>query len=403
MAGRDAQAPPIPVKPSAAHQRHDGDLGDVAVGVLLYASTLYIASNALLLVVLGMVALRARLSSRHSDVALVWLFALLALANVLLHIGRFDLDRHTSSFAVVLVALSATLAPSIAPRSLRVFVVLTCAEVLVGVFQYLTGSVALTAGQAARAGQELSIDSELLYDLRVFGLSANSSLLAEKVFLSLVLVLSLPGLLRRRAVVLALLTAGLYVSFNRTAILCSALFVLLHLLSGRIRVRHLLLLAAGGMLAVLQYGDELLLQLARGSLDELSYSELSRLYFWQRSLEVVMADPFLGNGSLTFRIEDLITGMPQHAHNSFAMLFATHGLLVPLVLLAYIAMRTGRHNWRALVAFGAFSMTQYFVFWNLSVPDLLMFWLLGRQVPAALAAPRPARPAHSPAALAHAA
>jgi hypothetical protein len=381
--------------------QRDGDLGDAAVGLLLYSSTLYFASNAVLLVVLGMLALRVRLTKGDGDLALVWLFALLALVNVLLHFGRFDLEQHASSVAVVLVALSATLAPTIAPRALRVFVALTCFEVLVGAFEYLNGSVALTAGQAARAGQELSLDSELLYDLRVFGLSANSSLLAEKVFISIVLVLSLPGLLRRRLPVLALLAAGLFLSFNRTAILCSALFALLHLLSGRLRARHLLavaVLAAGAALAALQYQEALLLQFTRGSVDELSYSELSRLHFWERSLEVLLADPLLGNGSLTFRIEDPVTGIPQHAHNSLAMLFATHGLLAPLALLAYIALRTGRHNWRALLAFAAFSMTQYFVFWNLSVPDLLMFWLLGRHAPAALAATRPSA---APPALAH--
>jgi hypothetical protein len=60
------------------------------------------------------------------------------------------------------------------------------------------------------------------------------------------------------------------------------------------------------------------------------------------------------------------------------MLFATHGLVAPLLLLGYIACRLNRDNWRPAAAFFAFSLTQYFVFWNLSVPDLILFWLLGQ-------------------------
>jgi hypothetical protein len=368
---------------STARESPQGDALDLALGLLLYGSTLYFASNALLLPALGLLVLRARLSWRDSHVVLVWLFALAAMANVLLHLDRFDPVEHSSALAVVLVAVSATLAPSIAPRSFKVFVVLTCAEVLVGAFEYATGTVALTAGQAARAGQDLSLDSELLYDLRVFGLSANSSLLAEKVFISLALILAVPGLFRSRRWPLALLAAGLFLSFNRTAILCTALLSLLYVLSGQLRPGRMLLLAlliGAGALAAVQFWDELLLQVTRGSIDELSYSELSRLYFWERSFEVVSANPLFGNGSLTFRIDDPVTGIPQHAHNSLAMLLATHGLIAPAFLLAYVVLRIGGHNWRPLLGFAAFSMTQYFVFWNLSVPDLVMFWLLGRQV-----------------------
>lgn len=377
------------MNPAAREAPSDNAL-DLAVGVLMYGSTLYFASNALLLPALALLALRTRLSWRDSPLLLVWLFSLAALANLVLHLDQFDPGQHSSAMAVVLVAVSATLAPSMSPRSLKVFVVLTCLEVLVGAFEYATGKVALTAGQAARAGQELSLDSDLLYDLRVFGLSANSSLLAEKVFLSFAIVMAMPGMFRSRHWPLALLAAGLFLSFNRTAILCTALLSLLYVLSGRLRAGRMLLLAlviGAGALAAAQYWDELLVQATRGSVDELSYSELSRLYFWERSLEVVQADPLFGNGSLTFRIEDPVTGIPQHAHNSLAMILATHGLIAPAFLLAYIALRTGSHNWRPLVGFAAFSLTQYFVFWNLSVPDLVMFWFLGQQGVKACATP----------------
>jgi hypothetical protein len=379
---------------------------DVAVGLLMYASTLFFSSNAVLLGVLLLLAgtRKPRLQERP-ELLLVAGFSVFALLNVALHLPQLDFARHASSPSVLIVTVSAALAPLMRRCSLRVFIVCTCIEALVGCFEYATGSVALTSVQAGLADQDLSLDSELLYDLRVFGLSANSSLLAEKVFISTILTLSVPGLFRRRWLPLALLGAGLYVSFNRTAILCTVLFLLLNALSRRLNWRQVvigLVVVAGIAGLVVTHWEEVLVQVTRGSGDELSHSELSRLYFWERSLETIAENPLFGNGSLTFRVDDPVTGLPQHAHNSFMMLFATHGVVVPLLLLGYIALRLNKDNWRAVVAFFAFSLTQYFVFWNLSVPDMVLFWLLGqsshrRQTTPSTAAPPAAAIAASPA------
>jgi O-antigen ligase len=363
---------------------------DAAAGTLLFASTLYFASNALILGVLALLLLRHRVVVLDSSLLFVAAFSLLALINLALHLPAFDAAQHGSAPAVLLVAVCAALAPALTRGALKVFVLWTCLEVGVGVVEYLSGQVALTAAQSELASQDIALDSDLLYDLRVFGLSANSSLLAEKVFLSIALVLGLAGLFRLPALVLAVLAAGLFVSFNRTAIACTVLLLLLSLRPSRLglgRSLLLLLLTAAAAAWLAANVETVLLQFARGNLGELSYSELSRLYFWERSLEVIAQAPLTGNGSLTFRIEDLVTGVPQHAHNSFLMLAATHGLLPAAFMLAYVLVRTNRTNWRIVVAFMAFSATQYFVFWNLSVPDMMLFWWLAQR-PAPAATPR---------------
>ena len=356
---------------------------EVLMGALLYGSTLYFSSNALLLAPLLLLAMGAVQFKGRTSLALVGVFSLLALLNVLFNLDTFDPERHGSSLAVILVAAIALLAPSLPDRALKVFVVATCLEVLVGALEYQMGQVGLTAGQVNLSNQELSLDSALLYDLRVFGLSANSSLLAEKVFISILLTLAIPDLFRRRWLPLTLLALGLYLSFNRTAIACTLLFLLLS-----VRREHLsgwrLLLGLGavlaGLMAVAFNLEELVLQFTRGNAEELSHSELSRLYFWAKSLELINENPFFGNGSLTFRVEDFVTGLPQHTHNSFLMLAATHGLIPALLLLSYVALNLNAFNWRMIVAMLAFSLTQYFVFWNLSVPDMIFFWLLGQRL-----------------------
>jgi O-Antigen ligase len=356
---------------------------EMLIGALLYGSTLYFSSNMLLLIPLLLLAMGAVRFRGRMSLALVGAFSLLALLNVLFNLGTFDPERHGSSLAVILVAAIALWAPSLPDRALKVFVVATCLEVLVGALEYQMGQVALTAAQVGLSDQALTQDSVYLYDLRVFGLSANSSLLAEKVFISILLTLAIPDLFRRRWLPLSLLALGLYLSFNRTAIACTLLFLLLS-----VRREHLsglrLVLGLGaslaGLMAVAFNLEELVLQFTRGNAEDLSHSELSRLYFWAKSLELISENPFFGNGSLTFRVEDFVTGLPQHTHNSFLMLAATHGLIPAVLLLTYVALNINGFNWRMIVAMLAFSLTQYFVFWNLSVPDMIFFWLLGQRL-----------------------
>jgi hypothetical protein len=377
----------------AFDDQRGGRLYDLAIGGLMYLSTLYFASNALLLAVLALIAFSAPRRKSMGNLVLVWVFALLAWVNIVLHLGAFDLSRHGSSPAVVLFALTAMLAPGLRVLAFKVFVVLTCGESAIGVYEYAMGQVALTETQAAMANQELAAESLVLYGNRVFGLSSNSSILAEKIFLSLLLVVAVPGMFKRRTLPLLFIATGLFFSFNRTAISSTLLFVVLLATANRLNWRNVALVF--GVIAVIGVNiDTLVFQFTRGS-NELSHSELSRLYFWQKALELLMEDPLFGNGSLTFRIEDFVTGLPQHAHNSFLMLFAKHGLLIPLPLVAYILLNLRLTNWRVVAAMFSFSLTQYFVFWNLSVPDIVFFYFLGRQLPAFK--PRDATPVGAPA------
>jgi hypothetical protein len=381
----------------ALDDQRSGRLYDLAIGGLMYLSTLYFASNAVLLAVLALIAFSAPRRKFKSNLVLVWVFALLAWVNIVLHLGVFDSSRHGSSPAVVLVALTAMLAPGVRVQAFKVFVVLTCGEIAIGAYEYAMGQVALTKTQAAMANQELAAESLLLYDNRVFGLSSNSSIFAEKIFLSLLLVVAVPGMFKRRTLPLLFIAAGLFFSFNRTAISSTLLFLVLLATAGRLNWRNVAL--GVGVIAVIGAVigvniDTLVLQFTRGG-DELSHSELSRLYFWQKALELLADDPLFGNGSLTFRVEDFVTGLPQHTHNSFLMLFATHGLLIPLPLVAYILLNLRVTNWRVVAAMFSFSLTQYFVFWNLSVPDIVFFYFLGRQLPAFK--PRAATPVGAPA------
>lgn len=353
---------------------------DLLVGLLIYISTLFFASNAVLVLVLLVLALQGKNTIWKSDFIFLAIFVLLAFFNIVIHINEFDASRHISSLAVPLVFFMALLAPKINDSALKLFVVLTCFEVLVGIYEFQLGQVAIFASQVDSANQQMSYDSDYLYDLRVYGLSANSSILAEKIFLSILLVFYFKNSLRYFFVICCILGLGLFVTFNRTTIIVTIFFLCLVYLSGRVSARKIFfasLFLIFVSLIISANWDFLLLQFARGSVGELSHSELSRIYFWEKSFDHLISSPLFGNGSLTYRVFSPEVGNFQHAHNSLIMIFSTHGLFIPLFLLAYIFKRSLSSDLRILLAFFAYSITQYFVFWNLSVPDLLFFWFLG--------------------------
>lgn len=355
----------------------------ISAGLLLYLSTTYIFSNILILAVLAILSItrRYKIVGRH---LLVGLFSTFAILNIILHLGNFSFDLHSSSLAVILVFFVAILAPNLPSSAVKTFMICTAFEVLVGIYQIMNGQVALTEYQASLAFQNLRYDSVLLYDIRVFGLSANSSLFAEKIFVAAIFGYFTQFSIKLTYIFNFLIIIGLIITFNRTALLTTVILYLMvaaqnYKFFGKslsAAVAAITVIVGASAFVFLNF-DEILNQLFRGNLGTLSDSELTRLEFWNYALGTLADNPFAGNGSLSFRIMDDY-GVLQHAHNSFLMILATHGILIPLFLFAYIALSLNRANAIPLIAVIIFSLSQYFIFWNLSVPDVLLFWLLGK-------------------------
>jgi hypothetical protein len=353
---------------------------EIIQGALLYGSMLYFSSNALLLGLILILSIYPTAHQRAQRLILVVTFAAFALINLLAHRFDFDATRHSSSVAVLIVPFVAWLAPNLSLNSLRLFVIATCLEVFVGGYEFWIGQVALTQEQSDLANQTLKVESSLIYDHRVFGLSANSSVFAEKIYMSLILLVSIPGFLKQRTIAIGILVIGLFLSFNRTAIISSLAMIPLFMRWHEINYKRAMLLLGSSAVAiylVVDNYDYLLWQTTRSMTGELSHSELSRMYLWENAIEKITENPLSGNGSLTFRVDDQILGSAQHAHNSILMLVATHGIVISCFLLIYIGLSLNRNNFRPLAAIFFFSMTQYFVFWNLSAPDFILYWFLG--------------------------
>jgi len=347
----------------------------------MFVSTLYFASNAVLLGVLILVVFRNRTLKLRADIILILVFSLFALVNIFFHLDKFYFPRHASSFAVVLIPIVVILAPRLRYTSLKIFVILTCCEVVVGIYEFYIGQFALTTAQADLPELRVNTESMLLYDRRVFGLSNNSSILAEKIFLSFLLLFAIPSMFKSRFFPLFFLIIGLLITFNRTAIIASVfLFILLGVLR-KYPLKELPIIIARGVifgLLVFMNFEIIKYQFTRGS-GGLTGSELSRFYYWQQAVSLLFENLLLGNGSLTFRIIDPITGTLQHAHNSFLSFTATHGTLISFLFFLYLLLNIRKENWKFIISVFIYSIFQCFIFWNISVADLILFWLLGSQ------------------------
>ena len=244
--------------------------------------------------------------------------------------------------------------------------------------------IAINSAHAAAASRDMISTSELLYGRSVLGLSANSSEFAEKIFVAVLILYGLTIGKRLKLVLMTILFVGLYITFNRTAIIATVLYFLVVFFMWTIKSPRRMPLAVVVGLAVVGvcavYLQPIIDQFTRGT-GSVTYSELARIYYGQAALEDLMASPLTGNGSLNWTVLDPFGGTLQHAHNSLMMLLVKHGLLLGTVFIVFVLLGTNRRYILPLGVMLLFSITQYFFFWNMSLADLLLhhFTRFGRE------------------------
>lgn len=368
-----------------------------AVGALIiFASTLYLVPHAAFAVGAGILVLRHGVRFQQRDILLA-IFVVGALLNILFHSGERAFDETISSAGVPLIVLTVMAGRSLPAPVIHMLILLVCLEVPVGLFEFFTGRLALTAGQAAMSHQDMTTAAELLYDRRVLGLSANSSIFAEKLFLAVLFTVGSNLRTRTKYIILGILFAGLYVTFNRTAILATAMFFAVQIalwgMKSPRRMPILLLVFVTGVSIVIAAAQPLIDQFTRGT-GGTTYSELARVQYLRAAIDTLVQSPMFGNGSFNWSVFDPLVGTNQHAHNSVMMLLAEHGLILGTVMIVFVAMGVRRETAPYLFAMLVFSLSQYFFFWNMSMADLALhhFARKGRDVEALLGKRAPTVP-----------
>lgn len=339
-------------------------------------------------------------------------------------------DYYAPFYLFPFLILSSSLSFS---RSLFLGIVLIVAgESVIGIMEYFSGirSFVIDLGDLSEI-----TDYSLFYNSRVYGLSGNSSIMGYKVLLALLVIdycklkpwqdWSLRGLL----------LIGLLISFSRMAIVVMLIYWVLRLIIlnrklitkeflSRSSVQYYLLVV---LISIVCY-KPLMYQLSRGgheaesvlNLEEdpnqINSCELShalpmrsaeldpdkqgwgdklmltaenvqssgRKLIWLNYINFIEENLWFGNGSdkpmVRMWLPDEGRYKLLHAHNSILMLFATYGLLLGLLFLAFYFYYWKGHNWLPILAILLYSMGNYGVFWGFSAMDVIMLILMSHKI-----------------------
>lgn len=246
-------------------------------------------------------------------------------------------------------------------------------EIVIGVIEYIIGVPYLV--QPENLGETEFGQVDLMYFNRVYGLSPNVSVFALKILCSLIF-LFLLNIKKKFYVYLILILLGLFVSFNRTSIICGVLFIGLYLMFVYSRVNLLRKIGFFSLSVIIGmiifYNLDLIeYQFFRGKDDvDLSGRDFIFTYF----LDFIESNFLLGNAFHKVWLE--IGGVLYHAHNSYLQTFANMGIIFSSLFILYFCTFINKRNIIYLIPILVYSTFQYGILWGISFLDIVFFYLL---------------------------
>lgn len=254
-----------------------------------------------------------------------------------------------------------------------------CLEIILGFIQLQLGIKSFTNSV------ELLNDG-ILMNQRVSGISGNSSGLAQKTFFALMLFVAFLDKIRfNKYIFFLIIFTGLIITFNRTFIFTSILFILLSyrykikfIISSRFK-RLLIYSSIFGVIIILtySYNDLIIKQLLRGrseiteSMSAFSERDMLYRYFF----DFIKQNPILGNNSFKLNYTTF-DGRVLHAHNSYLQLFANNGIFIGSIFLTFIIRLVNRNNYIYVLPILVSGLLQYSVFWGTSFADVFFYFFI---------------------------
>ena len=275
-----------------------------------------------------------------------------------------------------LILVTIQLAKNIDERVLLVFVCCLIVDVFVGIYQKMNGIVSFYD-----VSQELVEGDDMLYNTKVFGLSTNSSGFAANVFLALMIYQCYDFNKKISPYFFyPVIIIGLLLSFNRSVLLGTAVFVLIELIYSKKKggVLVLLFLGTSVLLYFILQDDlmELIMkQFLRGHEDIASAGFSEREIIYPFFVDFISNHLWLGNHSYKLLI-DMGDGRILHAHNSYLQTLATNGIIISLFYCYLIFHKMTFKNMKFIFPFLIISITQTFILWGISLNDLIFYGIL---------------------------
>jgi hypothetical protein len=304
---------------------------------------------------------------------------LLVLVSLLNSAINYEKIEEISQIVPYYIFIPATyyIAKVVKPKQWNWFIILVCLEVGVAIFQYANGIQTFFPDDLHVSK---SYNPDLLYYRRPNGMSASSSTLANKIFISLLLTFYLKYKRNTKLLIQAILFIGIALTFNRTVFAALLFFYGFRFIYNSIDTKFkpsrmfvgsvflFIGLAAISYIAVM-YSDTIYQQLTRNKGVDLS----GRDQIWAFFIDFISKNLFFGNNG--FKI--LFNGK-MHAHNSFLMVIATNGIIIFSIYMFLLFRNIKRENMIFIFTLIIYSFVQYGIFWGISVMDICLFYFMIR-------------------------
>jgi hypothetical protein len=287
--------------------------------------------------------------------------------------------------AYAMLLLCALMGRSFSSATIRWLIAFFCLEAAICCAQMLLRRPYVFDGQREmilNAGVTQWGSNDLLYFNRVYGLSTNSSVAAQKFMLGILLLFDkAAGVRRWRTTALVLFSVGLYATFNRTTLF--AVFVFLGIKAvavvfraSRRRQVQVLCIAALAAAATALNWRRIETQFLRGNIDSSLVEDSGRSSLWHAARDAMAAHPIVGNLSQRFMVfED---GEWFHLHSSWLQLVVDHGLVGWFLITHSLSLIT-RRNFASFCAIGLYSLVQFGLFGKISLINIVFYYLMRRE------------------------
>lgn len=359
------------------------------IGILIYISSLSGVPHALLLISFVFLIYRERkqveqnllMSNEFNErIRLIWIILCLTVVLStfnLIFSSSINTDGVFSVPYFWFFVITFLAGFSLRRKDVWILAVLLCVECLIGLVQFVFDVNYFTlSGEAIQLITTDDKKSDLLYYKRVFGLSSNSSTLANKILITYLLLDFFKINNRWVKFIRVMLLAGILVTFNRTVIAVLLFYLLVNHLSALIfikrkRVVNMLIgsIAVLGSIILLyfivDYSEEILGQFTRyrGKIDLSGREDI-----WPYYYDFIRNNMLFGNGS-----QKLAIPIKHHAHNSYLQHIASHGALLSALMFYIIVISIRAKNYLFLGTILIYSIAQYGVFWGVSIMDMALF------------------------------
>lgn len=363
------------------------------LGLLTYLPTILRLPHALFAIALafalfrnhkGIVKLFACPKKTNKALIILLGISLLSIINMLINVYT----NKVSFYFPYPIGLLATflIAISLKPKDIKIIFWLACFEAFIVFIEFALNTDSIIPALSSVN----SASTDLLYFNRPLGLSYNSSIAAYK-FLAALLIADFIKYKNKWVFIAKLvLLGGVFFTFSRTVFIVLAIYytvkiiiryksILSQVLNLKINKKDFWYLIITGFLiiafisiSILQF-NKIKTQFTKGS-DNIELS--GREVIWPQFAEFIKENPVMGNYSHKYYADYKHIKNKAHAHNSFLQVLADNGFIIFALYLLIIFAHINRRNALYVTIFILYSLTQYGIFWGISLIDILFISIL---------------------------